>query len=83
MSKAPKSIKTGNAAPRSKTEPDVDASIGDGGDDVFDLPVVDEDIILTGAAADATDQGLASHYAGCVPHQPTEPRHPRSSGRRH
>jgi ATP-dependent Lon protease len=55
MSKAPKSIKTGNAAPRSKTEPDVDASIGDGGDDVFDLPVVDEDIILTGAAADATD----------------------------
>src|ERR1700754_3680427 len=30
-------------------QPDTDV------DDVFDLPVVDEDIILTGAAADATD----------------------------
>jgi ATP-dependent Lon protease len=55
MSKEPKSIETTDAAPPSKTELNENASISDGVDDVFDLPVVDEDIILTGAAADATD----------------------------
>jgi hypothetical protein len=55
MSKPPKSIKTDNAAPSSKTEPDVKTSVVDRVDDVFNLPVVDEDVIVTGAAADATD----------------------------
>ena len=55
MSKKRKSIKTTAAAPPSKTEPDEHGPIGDGDNDVFDLPVVDEDIILTGAAADVTD----------------------------
>jgi ATP-dependent Lon protease len=56
MSKPPKPSKTDNTTkPDTKTESDVTASIGDGVDDVFDMPVVDDDIILTGAAADATD----------------------------
>ena len=55
MSKTSKSIKTGEASPSPKTEPSATAPSGDRADDVFDLPVVDEDTILTGAAADATD----------------------------
>jgi ATP-dependent Lon protease len=55
MSKTPKSIKTGNAAPPSKTEPGVTSSGSDQVDDLLDLPVVDEEIILAGAAADAAD----------------------------
>lgn len=54
MSRAPKSIKTGDDATPSKTELDENASIDGVVDDVFDLPVVDEDIIRAGAAADAT-----------------------------
>jgi ATP-dependent Lon protease len=54
MSKTPKSIKTGNAAPPSKTEPGVTSSGSDRVDDLLDLPVVDEEIILAGAAADAS-----------------------------
>jgi ATP-dependent Lon protease len=42
-------------APDATTETHVNASAGDRVDDVSDLPVVDEDTILTGAAADATD----------------------------
>jgi hypothetical protein len=56
MSKPPKLSKTDNTTrPDTKTEADVSASIGDNVDNVFDLPVIDEDTILTGAAADATD----------------------------
>lgn len=55
MSKTPKSIKTGEASPSSEAEPHATPSGGDRVDDVFDVPVVDEDTILTGAAADATD----------------------------
>lgn len=55
MSKTTKSIKTGEASPSSAAEPHATASGGDRVDDVFDEPVVDEDTILTGAAADATD----------------------------
>jgi hypothetical protein len=54
MSKEPKPIKTTDAAPPSKTDPNEDAYVGNSVDDVFDLPLVDENIILTGAAADAT-----------------------------
>ncbi|WP_298885812.1 AAA family ATPase [uncultured Bradyrhizobium sp.] len=55
MSKTPKSTKTVKATPSFKTVPNAAASAGDHTDDVFDLPVVDEDTVLTGAAADATD----------------------------
>jgi hypothetical protein len=55
MSKGPKSTKSGDATPRSQTEPNVNASVHDGVDDVFDLPVLDEEVILIGAAADAVD----------------------------
>ncbi|SFU79473.1 AAA family ATPase [Bradyrhizobium arachidis] len=55
MSKKPKSIKTTDAAAPSKTEPNESASIDGVVDDVIDLPIVDDGIILTGAAADATD----------------------------
>jgi ATP-dependent Lon protease len=55
MSKPPKLSKTDSTSrPDTKTEADVSASIGDNVDNVFDLPVIDEDTILTGAAADAT-----------------------------
>lgn len=37
------------------TEADVNTSAGDHTDGVFNLPVVDKDTVLTGAAADATD----------------------------
>jgi ATP-dependent Lon protease len=48
--------KTGvGTKPDATTETEAKASSGDRVDDVFDLPIVDEDIILTGAAADATD----------------------------
>src|SRR4051794_14760650 len=52
MSKAPKS-KARNASPPSKTEYSVAGSISDRSDTVFDLPVVDEETIVAGAAADA------------------------------
>jgi ATP-dependent Lon protease len=59
MSKTPKPRKTDiTTKPDAKTEPDVKDSTGDGVDDVFDLPIVDEDAILTGAAADATNLEL-------------------------
>jgi ATPase family associated with various cellular activities (AAA) len=51
MSKPPKSTKTTDIAPPSKAEPSENDAI----DDVFDLPIVDEDIILTGASADVAD----------------------------
>lgn len=55
MSKS-KPGKTGvGTEPDAPTEADVNTSVGDRADDVFDLPVVDEDTVLTGAAADATD----------------------------
>jgi ATP-dependent Lon protease len=41
--------------PDATTATEVNASAGDRLDDVFDLPVVDEDTVVTGAAADATD----------------------------
>jgi ATP-dependent Lon protease len=48
--------KTGvGTEPDATTETEVNSSAGDRADDVFDLPVVDEDTVLTGAAADATD----------------------------
>jgi ATP-dependent Lon protease len=48
--------KTGvGTAPDTTTETEVNGSAGDRVDDVFDLPVIDEDTVLTGAAADATD----------------------------
>lgn len=53
MSKTPKSNKAREVTPFSKTEPSAAASAGDPADG--DLPVVDEDIILMGAAADAAD----------------------------
>jgi hypothetical protein len=55
MSKKPKQIETTDAAAPSKTEPNENASTDGVVDGVFDLPIVDEGIILTGAAADATD----------------------------
>jgi ATP-dependent Lon protease len=51
-----KSGKTGvGTKPDATTETEVNASAGDRVDDVFDLPVVDEDTVLTAGAADATD----------------------------
>ena len=55
MSKPPKSIKTEQRRAVLEDEPDVTTSVVDPVDDVFDLPAVDEDVIVTGAAADATD----------------------------
>ncbi|MCS3765272.1 AAA family ATPase [Bradyrhizobium centrosematis] len=52
MSKPPKPNKTGNTA---KPGPKGTTSVSGGGGDAFDLPFVDEDVILTGASADATD----------------------------
>lgn len=55
MSKKPKPIKTTDTPPPSKVVPSENARSGDGIGDVFDLPIVDEDIILTGASADVAD----------------------------
>ncbi|QQO22652.1 hypothetical protein JJB98_23360 [Bradyrhizobium diazoefficiens] len=55
MSKS-KLTKTGTGTdPDAPTEAGINTSVGDRIDDVFDLPVVDEDTVPTGAAADATD----------------------------
>jgi ATP-dependent Lon protease len=50
MSKPSKLRKTDNGA-----TPDADVPIGNGMGDAFDLPVIDDDIVLKGAAADAAD----------------------------
>lgn len=56
MSKASKPNKTANATvPVTKTKPDVKAPTTGRIDDDFDLTTIDEDILLTGAAADAAD----------------------------
>lgn len=47
--------KASSGEPDTTTEAKTNASVGDRVDDVFDLPVVDEDTVLTGAAADATN----------------------------
>lgn len=54
MSKPSKSINTGGATTRTEAGPKENASIDGVVDDVFDLPIVDENVILIGAAADAT-----------------------------
>ena len=51
MSKEPKS-RTDKSSPKAEASP---AALGNDVDDLFDLPVVEEDAILTGAAANSTD----------------------------
>lgn len=54
MSKASKPGKAGTV-PETDVNMEPNVTLGDGADDDFDLPIVDEDIILSGAAADAAD----------------------------